>query len=63
MPPHQTKRERKLSPDQSDATRLREFLDRVPRDELKESISLIEGHIPDAILKVERERCPRARSR
>jgi hypothetical protein len=34
-----------------------------PRDELKESISLVQGHIPDAILKVERERCPRARSR
>jgi hypothetical protein len=42
---------------------LPEFLDRAPRDELKESISLIEGHIPDAILKVERERCPRARFR
>jgi hypothetical protein len=32
---------------------LPEFLDRGRRDELKESISLIEGHIPDAILKVE----------
>jgi hypothetical protein len=39
-PRHQTKRKRKISPDQSDATRLQEFLDCAPRGELKESISL-----------------------
>src|SRR5580700_3964599 len=36
------------------------FLEITPRGELKEFISLVQGHIPDAILKVERERCPGA---
>jgi hypothetical protein len=30
-----------------------EFLESAPRDELKKFCSLIEGHVPDAILKVE----------
>ena len=29
-----------------------------PRGELKERISLVQGHIPDAILKVERDAVP-----
>jgi hypothetical protein len=39
-PRHQTNSGEKLSPDQSDAAHLPEFLDRAPRGELKESISL-----------------------
>jgi hypothetical protein len=37
-----------------------EFVGLAPRGEVKERISLVNGHIPDAILKVERERCPGA---
>jgi hypothetical protein len=39
-----------------------EFLESASRDELKKSVSLTEGHIPDTILKVERARCLRAGS-
>ncbi len=37
-----------------------EFLEFAPRDELEKHISLVQGHIPDAILKVERVRRLRA---
>jgi len=40
----------------------REKFDNNPTTGLKSSSSLIEGHIPDTILKVERVRCLRAGS-
>ncbi len=56
----QTERRRKISADQRDGVGRRNFLKlRRPANQKKLS-SLIEGHIPDAILKVERARCPPA---
>jgi hypothetical protein len=57
--PESNKQQKKFVTGSEGWLRPPEFLEFAPYDELKKRRSLIEGHVPDAILKVERVRFPR----